>query len=918
MKLKAIIAGLLIAVPTFAANTVTEVTQVTSEVVVTEDVDYTITGTTPFTETGSVNIQNTEHAVLIIKKIKPSIVLSDHMSHIFINGEPAVDGENCQVKMYASGAIIMPYAKNMNPLTCYTEANFQGDSYSSYSLGNSGGFMNTMSAKQLNNKVRSFKLKRGYMVTFAVGTGGWGYSRCFIADTEDLEMASLPKVLDGKISSYRIFKWWDAQKKGLASDGSEAANKALNTSWCYDWAQGNASRMPDTEWVPNHIYEDWPSPATCGGVTASCHMKTNNEPGNSGDDHPQTVEEVLANWQNLMRTGMRLCSESSHDGSMGHLKAFIDSIDAKGWRCDILDLHCYWAGGFDNLTWYSDNYGNGRPIWISEWIWGASWNNNGAFGSNVSDTQILNTTKSILSTLNNNPRVERYAYWNSESKAKIYNNGLTTLGQHYASMESGMAYNKENEYIPKVVYGKPYGVDASYNKSKQEVILTWSSPNGDMIDSIEVQCQQPGSSTWVKIDKVIPKDKNSKSDIAYSDTVAVEKAGIHTYRIIEYNGKTKYQSTNTSSISVTTGSMAVGQLQYGQLQLIGTDPEEIGFEPQSKTPYVVMGMISNSNTTNGISNHLMGTYSNKFKFRFYPWKLNTAVTFSKAETVDYLILPADTVFQLPKGMKVVTGKISSVKKDEQQVTFSEPFPEGVTPVVVAQNQNSSTTAAPVVLRIYDVTNTGFKARLTRQEGVTGSFNGQPVMYFAATPGQESIGGGKLLTVGRDSQSPVGGSSRITVTFRDENSETVSLKNPYIIACAQTNNYEKMSVLRMHSKILTSSMITGASIRRQTDPTSTVTTSDVASNNGDYVGWFIVSDDPDGNTDDPAIIVPTGITTISKNAGFSVSVDGRSIVAEGRNLKAYTLDGSRVELGKPLPRGVYVVSNGRQSVKVQVK
>ena len=97
-------------------------------------------------------------------------------------------------------------------------------------------------------------------------------------------------------------------------------------------------------------------------------MKTNNEPGNSADDHPQSVDVVLDNWQNLMRTGMRLCSESSHDGSWSHLRAFIDSIDARGWRCDLLDLHCYWgAPSFNDFSGYYNSYG-GRPIWISEWV----------------------------------------------------------------------------------------------------------------------------------------------------------------------------------------------------------------------------------------------------------------------------------------------------------------------------------------------------------------------------------------------------------------------------------------------------------------------------------------------------------------------------------------------------------------------
>ena len=543
MKAKSLflLVALLLSATAFAGNTVTTVTQLTRGVTLTEDVDYTITSTEPFTTAGSIDIVNTEHAVVIFKNIKPSVVISKHLGNILINGAKAVNNTNCQVRMYAQGAIVFPYASTIKPLTCYTGLNFEGDSYSNYSLGNSGGYMNTMNKTTLNNMVRSFKLKRGYMVTFAVGTGGWGYSRCFIADMEDLEVSNVPAPLNGKISSYRIFQWYNAQKKGLASNGDKAANAALNTSWCYDWTQGNASLLPDQEWVPNHIYEDWPSSATCGGVTGSCHMKTNNEPGNSADDHPQTVAEVLANWQNLMRTGMRLCSESSHDGSMNHLKAFIDSIDARGWRCDILDLHCYWASGFNNLTWYSDNYGKGRPIWISEWIWGASWNKNGAFGTD-NETTILNETKNILNTLNSNSRVERYAYWNSESKAHIYENGkLTKLGEYYASMESGMAYNKANEYVPKIVYKAPGALSGTYTKARKTFALSWTDPNGDMLDSIVVECKLPGSSRWTKRGNVTPKDKTSASDVSYTYTDTISDPGIYYYHVAEYyNNARKY------------------------------------------------------------------------------------------------------------------------------------------------------------------------------------------------------------------------------------------------------------------------------------------------------------------------------------------------------------------------------------------
>ena len=132
----------------------------TASVVLTEDIDYVITGSEPFTVTGSVNIKNKEHAVVILENIRPSAALS-FLGFIDIDGVPAVDGENCQVKMYAQGAIIMPYAKDLKPLTVYSEQNFGGESVNDFGLENSGGFMNTLTEEKLNNRIRSFKLKRG-------------------------------------------------------------------------------------------------------------------------------------------------------------------------------------------------------------------------------------------------------------------------------------------------------------------------------------------------------------------------------------------------------------------------------------------------------------------------------------------------------------------------------------------------------------------------------------------------------------------------------------------------------------------------------------------------------------------------------------------------------------------------------------
>ena len=552
----------LLSINLFGANQTQTVSQVTDSVSLTTDVDYVISHDVPFTTTGKVNIENTEHAVVIIQRIKPSKVITSWLSHLYIKGVKAVSGVNCQVKMYASGAIILPYANTIRPLTCYTESNYGGTANDNYTEGHLGGFMKTLTEASLNNQIRSFKLKRGYMVTFALGQSGWGYSRCFIADREDLEIPVLSTNMAGRISSYRLFKWQNAKKGSLASSDPKYC-ALVNATSGFDWAQGR-NLLPDVECVPNHIYEDWPSASTIGSVTWSCHSKNNNEPGNASDDTPQSVEVVLDNWQNLMRTGLRLCSESSHDGSMGHLQAFIDSIDARGWRCDILDLHCYWTQGqFDNLTSYSDNYGNGRPIWISEWLWGAWWNNNGIFAlvptatdfSFSAQKKLLDGTKPILEKLNAHPRVERYYYWNAEERTSLWSKDgadtLSQLGRYYATMNEGLAFNRAYEFIPKVVYRAPNNLSTQFDNTARTLTLSWNDINGDMLDSMVVMCKRPGTTQYVRLAAVNLKDMNAKSGPAYTyaDTPI---NGTNTYRIAIYpiGSKTPKYSNTVSSLVI--------------------------------------------------------------------------------------------------------------------------------------------------------------------------------------------------------------------------------------------------------------------------------------------------------------------------------------------------------------------------------
>ena len=80
MKIKQLTCALLLAfsLSANAANTITKVPQVSSEVTLTDNVDYVITNATPFAGEGKVNIVNTDHITYKTRCIQ--VVACKHQS----------------------------------------------------------------------------------------------------------------------------------------------------------------------------------------------------------------------------------------------------------------------------------------------------------------------------------------------------------------------------------------------------------------------------------------------------------------------------------------------------------------------------------------------------------------------------------------------------------------------------------------------------------------------------------------------------------------------------------------------------------------------------------------------------------------------------------------------------------------------
>lgn len=536
------------------ANTTQEVAQVSGSVTLSTDVDFVVTSSTPFAANAVVDITNTDHAVIILPQVKPSQAAT-LLSHVRINGAPAVDKTNCLVKIYANGSIIMPYTNGLKPLTVYTGLDQSGES-AQYGVAGRQSLL----GNAFNNRIRSFVLKRGYMVTFQTKSDGKGYSQVFIADKADLQL-NLPAILDKSVSSFRVLQWNDASKKGFAGRDL-TINPLLNTSWNYNWDAGT-DNLADREFVTqrhhesgtkNGVYEGaWPSVADCSNNGTSPHILGQNEPDNTSDPREVVtkVEDLLVIWPELMATGKRLGSPAM-SSNLNMLYQFLDSIDARGWRCDFVTVHSYWYSDWPSWQWNFNNIHNrtGRPLWITEMNYGANWtgwpgaDRSGSAANLAIEKQHM---APILDGLESTAYIERYAFYNAveDCRAAYLNGSLTPIGEYYANIDSKLAFNSTYEYVPKLpaAKGSPTNFSVRYNAQTGVAALSWYEPTGEYNKSMTVE-RRTGTNAWVPVADITLQEEGANYTFTDSTVTGGDAYRIH---VVYADGK-DYISTIVNAV----------------------------------------------------------------------------------------------------------------------------------------------------------------------------------------------------------------------------------------------------------------------------------------------------------------------------------------------------------------------------------
>jgi hypothetical protein len=767
---------------------------------------------------GKVSLNNTD-AWLFFDNIRPSVVIDSFTSDILIKGLPFNNGINGRIAIYGQGSVVMPHGNDFKPVIIYTGENFTGDSLQleihTY-YNNLGKF---------DNSVKSFKLKRGYMATFATNADGTGYSRVFIADKEDIILNVMPAELSSTVSFIRVFKHQWVSKKGWCGWNANEIKK-INVTCYYDWNVGGTTTL-NYEYTPIRQKSDWPSWNDINSKQNVSHLLGFNEPDQT-DQANMTLDQMLEQWPNMMKSGLRIGSPAWANpwgGKGGNLFDFIKKCDELNYRVDFIALHCYW-GGKTPQNWYNDlkylHEATGRPLWITEWNNGANWTtewwpDNTHALSDVNAQKQLNDLKGILQVLDTAHFVERYFIYNwvQDCRAMILADTLTPAGKYYAANPSKIGYNSINDRIPKWNYFLPK-VSCQYLNLSDKLRLDWTNPNGDLCKNYIIEKSINGA-TYDTIFK-----GNDINITNYLDTINRNISGTIYYKVSLLNLNGEYLKSNIISFYQIGGTDSI---KFGKFLVGNTDWVTSLFNTQfTKNPMVFFGILSYNNSY-PMAIRASNIKNNSFKFCSNTWPYLNNPQLSKIDTIAVLAInPGNYNFG---GLKAEAKSVSSVSRTWKTVTFNEPF--STVPVVFC-NIITNTNSIPLTLAVKNVTVNGFDLCLKSEEANTSFLLPESVNYFAIEPGKGIILNNPV-TVGRSVEGSGIKSTPVEISYDSTYSK------PILFAGLQTSMDNFAATLRY--KIKSKSIFELYKVRESSYSVTPAKT--------DEFGWMIIDFSENQNT-----------------------------------------------------------------------
>jgi hypothetical protein len=265
--------------------------------------------------------------------------------------------------------------------------------------------------------------------------------------------ASMPGVVapDGAVTA-RVLLWGESGTVEIGdvslSDGSAEllTNGGLDPTLA--WGAGSSgAEFVNMIWSGADV-----TPETIGRLTGADTILGFNEPDHARQSD-MTVEEALALWPELMKTGARLGSPAPTQyevlGEESWLGRFMEGVDAAGYRVDFIAVHYYSDDGdvaaFE--TFLEDVHAQyGLPIWVTEWAL-ADWFDLDKF-THADNARFFREGAEMMDGLD---FVERHAWFALYDKLDEWSIGTNLVHDDGALSDVGLAFVEAAE--PGVLVG---------------------------------------------------------------------------------------------------------------------------------------------------------------------------------------------------------------------------------------------------------------------------------------------------------------------------------------------------------------------------------------------------------------------------------------------------------------------------------